>query len=120
MKTISKMAAVMLATTLAMMLGGCSVAGGEGEAEAEPENVASTEQAVINDGTGPATKTKSGLLADGYTCTTMEGTTVTLCWKNGSPGYTCNDRGTCTQNLVKGPIRPGPYLPIGGGGVLSP
>lgn len=53
-------------------------------------------------GTTGSSKTKADLLADGYTCTTMEGTIVTLCWKNGSPGYV-HDRGTCTQNLTKSP-----------------
>jgi len=58
----------------------------------------------INNGGGTGGKSKADLLADGYTCTTLSGTTVTLCWKNGSPGYTCNDRGTCTQNAK--PVAP--------------
>jgi hypothetical protein len=112
MKTMMMKVAAVLATALATMMVGCSADEVGSDSEPEQEVVASTEQAQIKGG-GGTTKTKAGLEADGYTCTALSGTTVTLCWKNGSPGYTCNDRGTCTQSLTRNPI-PVYEPPVGG------
>ncbi|HKU44225.1 MAG TPA: hypothetical protein VJR89_38965 [Polyangiales bacterium] len=49
------------------------------------------------------TKSKSDLENDGYTCRALEGTTLTLCWKNGSPGYSCDPEGRCIQNARTSP-----------------
>lgn len=103
MTIVTKIVAGMMMAALAA---GCAAGG------SEPEPSETSEDA-LRIGETSTTKTKSDLLADGYTCTTMEGTTVTLCWKNGSPGYTCNDRGTCTQNLTKSSgwyVAPAPTL----------
>ncbi len=100
---------VAMGFVLAAIATGCAV---EGEAPEASE----TSEDALRIGETSSTKTKSDLLADGYTCTTMEGTTVTLCWKNGSPGYTCNDRGTCTQNFTRSPspyvVAPAPTLVV--------
>jgi hypothetical protein len=98
-----KTAAVVVAMTLASVMAGCSAE------EAEPEAVASNEEALAVGAGGGASKTKGDLEADGYTCSSLAGTTVTLCWKNGSPGYTCNDRGTCIPNAKRSP-----------GGIIAP
>ena len=67
---------------------------------------------TFNNG-GGTTKTKSDLEADGYTCSHLEGTTVTLCWKNGSGSYSCDDRGVCIPDArTAPPIKRLPIAPI--------
>lgn len=61
-------------------------------------------------GTGD-TKSKSDLENDGYTCRALEGTTLTLCWKNGSPGYSCDPEGRCIQDARTAPDSPVGKLP---------
>ncbi|HKP56308.1 MAG TPA: hypothetical protein VJV78_06300 [Polyangiales bacterium] len=61
-------------------------------------------------GTGD-TKSKSDLENDGYTCRALEGTTLTLCWKNGSPGYSCDPQGRCIQDARTAPDSPFGTLP---------
>ena len=61
-------------------------------------------------GTGD-TKSKSDLENDGYTCRALEGTTLTLCWKNGSPGYSCDPQGRCIQDARTAPDSPFGQLP---------
>lgn len=106
--TTMKMAMAM-GFVLAAIATGCAV-------EGEGPEASETSEDALRIGPTSSTKTKSELLADGYTCATLEGTTVTLCWKNGSPGYTCNDRGTCTQDLRKGTnpyiVAPAPTLVV--------
>jgi hypothetical protein len=121
MKIRTTMTALVMAALAATTVA-CSAAqdGSDALDESQAENLGSTEQALINNGGGTRGKSKADLLADGYTCTTLSGTTVTLCWKNGSPGYTCNDRGTCTQNAK--PVAP-PIItlpPRSPGVVLAP
>jgi len=68
-----------------------------------PELLGSTDQALLNKGTG-GTSTKDNLEANGYTCSALEETSLTLCWKNGSPSYSCDPQGRCIQNLTRPPI----------------
>ena len=93
------------AVMVASLVVACSV-----EAETpEDEAVESTEQALKNNGTSQI-KTKKSLEADGYTCSSLEGTTVTLCWKNGSPTYSCDESGRCIQHMTQPPPpRPIPW-----------
>jgi hypothetical protein len=58
-------------------------------------------------GGGGSTKSKSDLENDGYTCRALEGTTLTLCWKTGSPGYSCDPQGRCIQDARTTPGLPG-------------
>jgi hypothetical protein len=103
MKTMMKTVTVVVATALASMIAACSADEVGDEPEADPA-VASTQQAVMSSSGGTGTKTIGDLKADGYTCSEPIGT-LTLCWKNGSPGYSCNEKGVCIQNARRAPGR---------------
>ncbi len=88
-------AALAVLSASASALVGCAATADDSE-----EQAASSEEA-LRIGAGFKGKTKGDLEADGYTCKLLEGTTLTLCWKNGSPSYSCDAQGRCTQNLVR-------------------
>lgn len=108
-----------IATTSLALAAGCGVST---EPEAA-EEVGEAESALQNNG-GFTTKTKSELEADGWTCKLLEGTSITFCTKPGESGsWSCNDRGTCTQNKTTLPPKPPIWGTSSGvviGGYLAP
>lgn len=89
----------------------------------DDEAVGDVSSALQNNG-GGTTKTKGELEADGWTCKLLEGTSLTFCTKPGTPGsWSCNDRGTCTQNKTTPPPVKPPIFSSSGvvfGGTLAP
>jgi len=89
----------------------------------EDEAVGDVQSALQNNG-GGTTKTKGELEADGWTCKLLDGTSLTFCTKPGTPGsWSCNDRGTCTQNKTTPPPVKPPIFSSSGvviGGTLAP
>jgi hypothetical protein len=81
----------------AVIMAGCSA-----EIEAESSDavpaieVSEVTPSAKKGGGGLGTTKKDDLLKDGYTCSELEGTTLTLCWK-GSTTYSCDSNGNCIQ-----------------------
>jgi hypothetical protein len=109
-----------VATTTLALAAGCGVSTEPETAGNDGSDVGEAQSALINTG-GFTTKTKGELEAEGWTCKILDGTSMTFCTKPGESGsWSCNDRGTCTQN------KPAPKPPIYGtssgvivGGVLA-
>lgn len=65
---------------------------------------------TFNTGGGTGTTKQSDLEANGYTCSHLDGTTLTLCWKNGGGSYTCDANGNCIASLTTTPTKT--YYPL--------
>jgi len=106
MTFVTKMAALVTLSMLAAV--GCAAEPPAEEAANEVETVTQ----ALDQGTSVAFKSKSDLENDGYTCTTT--LTWTLCYRNGSPSYSCDPQGRCTTNRSAppptGPIKPRPWV----------
>jgi hypothetical protein len=91
-----------LATTLAMALLACAAPAAD---DGAGDDVESSTDGLRVSNTG-GVKKKGDLEADGYTCTTWPGTTVTECTKFGHDTYTCDPAGRCTVLRVVNPTYP--------------
>ncbi|MBS2013001.1 MAG: hypothetical protein JST00_08950 [Deltaproteobacteria bacterium] len=111
-----------IATTSLALAAGCG-ASTESEGPTDDGAEIGESASALQIGTGFTTKTQSELEADGWTCKLLSGTTITFCTKPGTSGsWSCNDRGTCTQNKTA-PPKPPIYGTTSGiviGGTLSP
>ena len=104
------------------VVAGCGVSTDSESANDEAPEVGEVQSAMDN-GTGFTIMMKSELEADGWTCTLLSGTSLTFCTKPGESGsWSCNDRGTCTQNKTTPPPRKPPVFSSSGvviGGTFS-
>lgn len=92
----------------AALVTACGVAVDEDQPAPDVEAAETTPSAIKQGGTG-GTKTKQDLINDGYTCSELEGTTLTLCWK-GSSTYSCDQRGNCIETRTQPPPPKGPIV----------
>lgn len=118
---VKTLLAAVAVTSLALVVG-CGVST-DPESTDDGAAVGEVQSALQNNG-GGTTKTKGDLEADGWTCKLLEGTSLTFCTKPGTPGsWSCNDRGTCTQNKTTPPPVKPPIFSSSGvviGGTLAP
>ncbi len=98
---------IMMTAMLTLAMGtGCSSEIDDGiENEVTNIDVDDTLTPNTDNGTNNSVRTKSSLEGDGFTCTHLEGTTLTTCYKNGEKSWSCNDKGNCIQDARTAPPR---------------